>query len=227
MIHPLPKNMYTAHHKRRHEARTKALGRTYGSLQEMVYTDAAAYRGRRAKAVVVTIKMGLLVNATMPDATTQEAEELAVALALTQTTATAIITDSQEGCRSFTSGWVARTTQCTLTANCKLPERNVEVVWTPAYAFLEGNERAQSKARELIDQAPEGTEELTRQTTYLEIPQHYRLNHRKHPPPHPQLIKTQGTTLRLWQTNTFPQPKRLHLILATQYDEQCRYCEQL
>ncbi|KAH7953436.1 hypothetical protein HPB49_008399 [Dermacentor silvarum] len=144
MIHPLPKNMHPAHHQGWRQARSKALGRTCGNLQEVVYTDAAAYRGRSTKAVVVTTKMGLLVNATMPDATTQEAEELVVALALTQTTATAIITDSQEVCRSFTSGWVARTAQRILTA--KLPETNVEIVWTPAHASLEGNVLAQSKA---------------------------------------------------------------------------------
>ncbi|KAH7932997.1 hypothetical protein HPB49_006219 [Dermacentor silvarum] len=138
MVHALPKNMHPAHHQGRHEARTKALGRIYGSLQEVVYTDAATYRGRRAKAVVVTTKLGLPVNATMPDATTQEPEELVVALALTETTATAIITDSQEVCRRFTLGWVARTTQRILTA--KLPERNVEIVWTHAHASLEGNE---------------------------------------------------------------------------------------
>lgn len=46
------------------------------SRQEVVDTDAAAYRGRRAKAVVVTTKANLLVSVTVPDA--REAEELAV-----------------------------------------------------------------------------------------------------------------------------------------------------
>ncbi|KAH7986170.1 hypothetical protein HPB49_026097 [Dermacentor silvarum] len=141
----------------------------------------------------------------MPDVTTQEAEELVMELALTKTTATSIITDSQEVFRSFTSGWVARATQRILTS--KLPERNVEIVWTPAHASLKGNELAHSKARELIDQATEDPEELTRLTTYLEIAQHYRLNRRKHPPPHQQLTKTREATLKLVQTNTFSHPE--------------------
>ncbi|XP_065301167.1 juvenile hormone acid O-methyltransferase-like isoform X2 [Dermacentor albipictus] len=55
MTHASPRNTHHAHDKRWLEARAKAQGRTCRFLEEAVYTDAAAYHGRRAKAVVVTI----------------------------------------------------------------------------------------------------------------------------------------------------------------------------
>lgn len=221
---PLPKNMHPVHHSGRREARAKALNRKYGTLPETVFTDAAAIRGRGANTVVVTKKTELLVSATLRTSSTKEAEELAVALALTQTKATVVVTDSQEACRSFRSGWVAPVTYHMLST--KLPDKKVRIVWTPAHASMEGNEFAHQKARELADQASEDVEKPTPLVTYQEITQHYKLSRRTFPLPHPNLTKSQETTLRLLQTNTFPHPIRLHRISPTQYPAECKYCQQ-
>lgn len=154
----LPKNMHPVHHSGRREAKAKDLDKKYGTLPETVYTDAATIRGRRAKTVVVTTKTEVLVSATVLTASTKEAEELAVALALTETEATVVVTDSQEACRSFRSGWVAPATHRMLST--KLPDRKVRIVWTPAHASMKGNEFAYQKARELADQASEDVENL-------------------------------------------------------------------
>lgn len=223
-IHPLPKNMHPDYHQGRREARAKALSKKYGPLGMVAYTDAASYHGRRAKTVVVTTKTDLLIGATLPQATTQEAEEIAVALALAQTKATIIITDCQQVCRNFTSGWVAQTTHRIL-ATTK-PDRNVEIVWAPAHSSLEGNEFAHRKARDFVDQATEETTELIPLTTYRDITQHYRLTRRTLPLPHPQLTKTQESTIRQLQSNTFPHPMRMHLLFSNQFEAQCKYCAQ-
>lgn len=81
-------------------------------------------------------------------------------------------------------------------------------------------------ARGFVDQATEAITELAPLTTYQEITQHYRLSRRTLPLPHPQLTKTQETTLRLLQSNTFPHPIRMHLLFPYQFEAQCKYCAQ-
>ncbi|KAG0411959.1 hypothetical protein HPB47_010910 [Ixodes persulcatus] len=141
---------------------------------------------------VVTDGHKYLTSASVPRGTAKETEELAIALALTQAKTSTIITDSQEACRSFQSGWVAPVTLRIL--ENKAPDRQVDIVWTPAHSSMRGNEHAHLTARDLAHQATEETLEPTPLTTYQEITQHYRLNRRTLPTPHPSL--TRSTTPR-------------------------------
>ncbi|KAG0427851.1 hypothetical protein HPB47_025138 [Ixodes persulcatus] len=173
---------------------------------------------------VVTDGHKYLTSASVPRGTAKETEELAIALALTQTKASTIITDSQEACRSFQSGWVAPVTLLIL--ENKAPDRQVDIVWTPAHSSMRGNEHAHLTARDLAHQATEKTLEPTPLTTYQEITQHYRLNRRTLPAPNPSLTRSQETTLRLLQSNTFPHPIRMLLLFPTQFNAQCQFCNQ-
>ncbi|KAG0445545.1 hypothetical protein HPB47_014116, partial [Ixodes persulcatus] len=69
------------------------------------------------------------------------------------------------------------------------PDRQVDIVWTPAHSSMRGNEHAHLTARDLAHQATEETLEPTPLTTYQEITQHYRLNRRTLPAPHPSLTR--------------------------------------
>lgn len=105
-------------------------------------------------------------------------------------------------------------------------DRVVEVVWAPAHSSMEGNDQAHLKARGFVDQAAEDSNEPMPLTTYQEITEHYRLGRRTLPLPHPQLTKTQETTLRLVQTNTYPHPTLMHLMFPNQHEAQCKFCTQ-
>ncbi|XP_077541084.1 uncharacterized protein LOC144153308 [Haemaphysalis longicornis] len=121
IVHPIPRNMHPNYHQGRREARAKTLNQIYSRVPTTTYTDAAHYNVKRAMVAVVTDGCKHLTSASIPRATAKETEELAIALALTQTNTTTIVTDSQEACRSFMSGWVSPVTLRILKS--KTPDR--------------------------------------------------------------------------------------------------------
>lgn len=221
-IKPIPRNMHPEHHAGRRQARAEALEKIYGKDEGTVYTDAASSNHKGAMVAVVTSRDKCLTSATIPKTTPQEAEEVAIALAITQTKATTIISDSQQACRRFTFGSVTPAAYRILSTNP--PKRHVTIVWAPAHSSLAGNEFAHATACALAHQALEGEPDPTPVVTYRNITQHYRLERRVYPPPHPQLSKKQGSTLRLLQTNTYPHPVRLHMQFPNQHPPQCKFC---
>lgn len=221
-VRPIPRNMHPEHHADRRQARAKALEKMYGKEEGTVYTEAASYKYKRAMVAVVTSRDKCLTSATIPKATTQEAEEVAIALAITQTKANTIVSDSQQACRRFIAGSVSAAAHHILNAN--LLKRPVMIVWAPAHSSLVGNEFAHATACALANQATEGDPDPTPIVTYRDITQHYRLERRIYPPPHSQLSKKQGSILRLLQTNTFPHPVRLHMQFPNQHSPLCKFC---
>lgn len=118
--------MHPVHHRVSRAAKARALEKKYRSVPTVVYTDAATYPIRRPKVEMVTTKTDLVVEGILPRASKQEAEELTTTLALLQTKANVIITDSHEVCRCVTSGWVAPVTH--RIRSSKPPDRAAEVV---------------------------------------------------------------------------------------------------
>ncbi|KAH9375367.1 hypothetical protein HPB48_006541 [Haemaphysalis longicornis] len=106
-----------------------------------VYTDAAPYQRYRGEAVaVVASNDQQLTSLTIKTGSIEEAEEVAIALAITETTAITIITDCQAACRSYAAGAVFSTALRLLSKTP--PSRMVRIVWTPCYSDLPGNDTA-------------------------------------------------------------------------------------
>ncbi|KAG0420050.1 hypothetical protein HPB47_003714 [Ixodes persulcatus] len=84
----------------------RALSREVENDEEAVYTDASKNQGTTRAEAVVTTKEKMVMSVSMVVRDVKEAEEVAIALALTLPGKTRIITDSQQACRSFQSGWV-------------------------------------------------------------------------------------------------------------------------
>lgn len=99
--------------------------------------------------------------------TFQEAEEVAIALAITQTTAITVITDCQAACRSYAGGAVFATALRFLSKTP--PSRTVRIVWTPVHSDLPGNDTAHALARALTNRASEEEHSPTPIETYQEI----------------------------------------------------------
>lgn len=216
--------MHPEHHQARRAARAEALQRQYGKSEEVVYTDAADYARYKVKAAVTATPHSLLSSLTLRKATTLQAEETAIALAIAQTRASTIITDCQAAYRNYAAGRIS-----TIALGIILqhpPRRNIRIIWTPAHSSLCGNQAAHAFARDLVSRAPLEEEERTIYPllTYKDITQHYRLGRMRYPPVSEQLTRPQQTALRQLQTNTYPHPTRLHAIHPTLYDPLCRHC---
>lgn len=151
-------------------------------------------------------------------------EDAAIALAISQTNADTVITDSQQACRNFLRGRISKTALNILLQ--KPPERKVKIIWTPAHSTLKGNTTAHDIARDLSRQATRGCrlETACPLVTYQDITWYYKCQRMIYPPGHASLTKEQEHCLRLLQTNTFPHPSKLHLLHPTQYFQLCKFC---
>lgn len=105
---PIPKNMNPAYHGGRREARARALNRLLAKEEGAIFTDASMNDGTNRSTATVTTTKELLTCASAVVQCIEEAEELAIALALTLPDKTKVVTDSQQAYRSFQCGWVSR-----------------------------------------------------------------------------------------------------------------------
>ncbi|KAH6936041.1 hypothetical protein HPB50_012816 [Hyalomma asiaticum] len=107
-IDPLPKNMHPEHHPSRRAARSSALWRKFGRQPAVAYVDAAPYRHYAAHALAVTDNsLQPTITASVCTSTSVEAEEAAIALAITQTSAEYIFSDSKPAVYNYAVGRVA------------------------------------------------------------------------------------------------------------------------
>ncbi|XP_077532448.1 uncharacterized protein LOC144144812 [Haemaphysalis longicornis] len=227
----IPRNMHPSYHKKRREARSKALLRKYAKDPNTRYTDAARYPDHTAFAVSVTDQRGRkLASATIPARNPEMAEEAAIALAMTTCSDRALIfTDSQAACRNFQKGRVSATALKILKTRPQLPD--AYITWIPGHEGMAGNEAAHAAAREHTSRAflppniraATGAEEVP--TTYRAILEHYRLERRRYPPPHLDLTKEESVILRRLQTNTYAHGIIMHRIYPTQFPYLCPYCD--
>lgn len=233
-VAPIPRNMHATHHKDRRQARVRALSKKYSRNPNTRYTDAAKYPGRRAYAITVTNNKGNeLVAATIPARNPETAEEVAIILGIATCKDTAIIlSDSQTACRNLQKGRISAAAVKILkelSRRQELPE--TYVVWTPGHEHLAGNEAAHAVSREHTsrDFLPHGIRKSTRvediPINYAVILQHYRLERREYPLPHPKLSKEEATALRRLQTNTYVHGIIMHRMHPTKFSYLCRYCD--
>ncbi|KAH7969378.1 hypothetical protein HPB52_017497 [Rhipicephalus sanguineus] len=109
-IPPLPRNMNPAFHEGRRKARAEALQAKYTGRQDVLYTDAAEYENKAAHtAVAVRDNGALMACCTVSGVETVEAEEVAIALAISQKGVRVVISDSKNAVRNYESGRVTET----------------------------------------------------------------------------------------------------------------------
>ncbi|XP_077541036.1 uncharacterized protein LOC144153257 [Haemaphysalis longicornis] len=227
----IPRNMHPTYHKERRQARSKALLRKYEKDPNTRYTDAARYPDHTAFAISVTDPRGReLTSATIPARNPETAEEAAIALAMTTCSDRALIfTDSQAACRNFQKGRVSATALNILKTRPQLPD--TYVTWIPGHEGMAGNEAAHAAAREHTSRAflPPDIRAATGAAdvpiTYRAILQHYRLERRRYPPPHPDLTKEESVIFRRLQTNTYTHGIIMNRIYPTQFSYLCPYCD--
>ncbi|KAG0411357.1 hypothetical protein HPB47_011514 [Ixodes persulcatus] len=230
LVSPLPKNMHPEYHDARHRDRCKHLHERYHQDVGAVYTDAADHATNPAMTMVVTNSQGVLLSGgSIATTSTEDAEETAIALALTLPNATTIISDSKRAVQNYARGRISRFAARIL--RDFVPTDTVSIVWAPAHSSLPGNDFAHNTARELAYRSAGDRESgLTLHkdvlTTYQEITQAYRLARKRYPAGHKSLSKAQEHTWRRLQTNTYPHPTIYPHIYPDRYTGICEFCHQ-
>lgn len=201
------------------------------------FVDAAEYAERSRFAVaVVDWKGQTRISASIPCEHAQEAEEVAVALALTDTTCTTVICDSRQAIRNFAKGWISRRAARILRNSQvhRAVECQTRLIWFPAHMGEVSetqrnlNETAHAKARELTNRT--GDRRLwgntkDRLTSYNEITKAFCLARRTFPPPSDKLNRTQAAALRQLQTYTYPNPAQCNRLYPSTYPTNiCKVC---
>lgn len=200
--------------------------------------DAASYRGRQAFSIVTIDSNQQITNAASVRARNSEiAEQMAIALALLDDTRDAIYSDSRSAVRAFEKGVISK--QALRLLEGKEITHHF-ICWFPAHqGQIEGvppnlNESAHGAARDITYRASPGqlgddsTENRDTPSTYNEITKYFYLARRIYSLPHPRLNRAQALTLRLLQTNTYPNPCLLHRIYPDIYtDSFCPSCGEI
>ncbi|XP_075732604.1 uncharacterized protein LOC142775152 [Rhipicephalus microplus] len=173
-VPPLPRNMHPQHHMGRRKARAQRITQSYSNDTEAVFTDAARYTNKKSFVVVVTgHRSKHITSLTVNTAHAEAAEEAAIALALTQTNATYVISDSQTAIRNFANGRISQEAFHILQRHPIHPgevdfDNRRHLLWIPAHTGLSTpNEAAHLVARGLThraspedDEPPRGTADV-------------------------------------------------------------------
>ncbi|KAH9376308.1 hypothetical protein HPB48_000529 [Haemaphysalis longicornis] len=101
--------MHPSHHQELRQATTMALHKQYHSNPEVCYVDTACFPGRSAVTAVVVDNQGNVepscsVSTSRPDTV----EDVAIALAITGTLASIVISDSKTNLRNYAKGRVSK-----------------------------------------------------------------------------------------------------------------------
>ncbi|KAH8036336.1 hypothetical protein HPB51_025003 [Rhipicephalus microplus] len=119
-----------------------ALQSWYTGGQDVAYTDAVAYESKAAHtAVKVTEDSSLMVCCTVRSVEPVEAEEVAIALAISQKGVRVVISDSKNTVRNYELGRVMETVVRIINM-VGVPKELVLLTWAPAHQGLRGNEEA-------------------------------------------------------------------------------------
>ncbi|CAN7939763.1 unnamed protein product, partial [Ixodes hexagonus] len=191
------------YNKERRAARAKALIGLHANDEHARYVDAAEYQRNAFAAVVIEASTGATrTAASVRSAGVEQAEEVAIALAIADADCHTVLSDSRQAVRNFAKGQICREAERVLRAT-KLQDRKVRIKWFPADAGDASerndnhNETAHAAARALTNRAP-ATDRPTwfgakdRMTDYNDITKAYRLARRTLPPPHPRLSRAEA-----------------------------------
>lgn len=238
VVAPLPRNVHPVHNAGRRKARASAILRQIQNDKvEASFVDAAAYRDGKAFAVSVVDTLGKVINCASVRTTDPEvAEQVAIALAMQDGRRDRVYSDSKAAVRAFQKGRVARHVVQILKGAEHDDSCTHSIHWFPAHiGKIEGvhlnlNESAHEAARGFTDRAALGSGDSPpghrdAPVTYNEITKFFYLERRVFPPPHSKLSRPQAVTLRLLQTNSYPNPVSLNNMYPDIYpDYSCAAC---
>lgn len=142
---PLPRNVHPDHNPGRRAARAKALTEAHTNDTGALYVDAARYPDRPNTYVAVAVKAttGDVYSACSVRAPTAlQAEEVAIALALTHPRCTTVLSDSRSAIANYAKNTVCdravSTVQCRATSG-ELATPVTHIRWFPAHTSVEAS----------------------------------------------------------------------------------------
>lgn len=234
VVAPLPRNVHPVHNAGRRKARASTiLKQICKDKIEASFVDAAAYRDGKAFAVSVVDTLGKVINCASVRTTEPEvAEQVAIALAMQDGRRDRVYSDSKVAVRAFQKGRVARQVVQILKCAKQGDSSTHSILWFPAHVgVVEGvplnlNESAHEAARGFTDRAALGSDDSPPDhrdspITHNEVTKFFYLARRVFPPPHSKLSRPQAVTLRLLQTNSYPNPVSLNSIYPDIYPNCC------
>ncbi|KAG0427186.1 hypothetical protein HPB47_025747 [Ixodes persulcatus] len=184
--------------------------------------------------LAVTNRSGQILTAgSMYTINSTEAEEAAIALALTLSTTKVIVSDSQMAICQYMRGHIFDKA-LKIATSYRLIDHPVRILWSPAHASLPGNENVRSAACALTHRASTKSERSTFASsshdnlyTFEGVLDHYGAERRAYPEAHSTLSKAESTILRQVQTETFLNPAQLYTWYPDTYDPSCRNCDEI
>lgn len=190
----------------------------------------ATYAATVIAATTGNVKIAASIQA--PSAT--QAEEMAIALAITIPTTTTILSDSKSAITNYARGNVCAAAAHILS---QIRERNLAIYlkWFPAHMgpHISGkgntnhNETAHAAARDLTNRTAAEVDTDTSESynaskepmnTYSEIVTWYRLSRRTMPPPHPGLTRAEAVLYRQLQTHSVLTPALARYVCPEGYE---------
>ncbi|KAM7315618.1 hypothetical protein ISCGN_005401 [Ixodes scapularis] len=236
-VDPIPRNVHPEYNRGRREARAKALLNAHGNNVGTRFVDAAEYeRGSRFAVTVVDSDGETKISASVTCERAEEAEEIAVALALTDPSSKTVLCDSRQVIRNFAKGRISPRAARIISQRQvhRGPEPPTRLLWFPAHVgevseeHRNGNETAHARARELTNRTGDGRpwySSKDRMTSYNEITKAFRLARRTLPPPSDKLDRAQAVAFRQLQTRTYPNPAQYHRMFPEIYTTNtCKVC---
>lgn len=241
MVTPFPRNVHPQHNEGRRLARARAiLNRTAANRNSTAFVDAAQYGNSSSFALAVVDGDGALRSAASVRLSTSAiAEQVAIALAMTDPSLTNVFTDSRAAIRAYETGNIAPEAARILQTRKYTGSHYLS--WFPAHMGKDVhpqqpnlNEMAHDRARELTRRDDQSaTEELGPDVqfndpllTFHEITSHYRHNRSRYPLPHSKLERAQEVAFRMLQTRSYPSRGRLSHY-NSDINSQCPDCTEV
>uniref|UniRef100_L7LX14 Putative tick transposon n=1 Tax=Rhipicephalus pulchellus TaxID=72859 RepID=L7LX14_RHIPC len=235
-VAPAPRNMNPIYNPGRRKARAALLLKTYCNDKNTRFTDAARYQdGRRFAIVVINTEKTTTHAASVKTRHPEVAEEMAIALAITDADTQTVLSDSRTAVRNFAKGRISTEALRILVHAGQISQATL--IWIPAHMgevcphFPNLNEAAHSAARDAINRAGgaglvEEYADRDRLTGYNELTKAFYLARRCYPPPHGNLCRAQAVTWRQLQTNRYPNLLLYHRIYPEIYSTSiCKVCQ--
>nr|XP_050028077.1 uncharacterized protein LOC126523519 [Dermacentor andersoni] len=243
---PIPRNVNPEHNKERRLARARALVDLHAREEGAIYVDAAEYRGSSDAYAVVAVGASTGARKTAASVRTRQAhraEEVAIALAVSDPGCTTVLCDSRTAVKNYAKGRVCSEAARILRKAEDIGRTSAVVIkWFPAHmgsdvserGNVNHNETANSAARGLTNRAAASTADSEcwsrcsakdKMTSFNEIVKWYRLNRQTMPPPHPGLTRKEAVLYRQLQTGSLLTPVLAKHVCPSVYaSDVCRLC---